>query len=244
MKIGALIGFIIAALGAFLRVSMFFRVSSVSLWASFRAASSVLTSTPVALIIIGHGLFIFGMLLVFFSGFVKSTGMMVVASILEILVFLTELAFWLFNLMYANTLLIFNAVSVFVAIFYLLGCISFRKHNKITLITGIFLFLVILVVQGVFGIGFMVQSYDENGFIEVYFILNGILTIFWTIQALFFSFSKKELGWSHEEEDSLSVETGAAFASYVPYETEPRVAGKGAKKKKKKKSKDEFTFDF
>lgn len=243
MKIGALIGFIFAAVGAFLRSWAFFQIKSTTLWSDFRSASSVVNSGTAPVMIIGHAVFIFGMLLVFFSGFVKTTALMVIASILEILVFLAELAFWLFGLMYGTTLLIFNGISVFVAIFYLLGLISFRKKNKITVITGILLFLLIVAVQGVFGIAFMVQQFNDDGFVGFYFVNWGILTIFWTFHSLMFSFSKKEIGWSSQEDDSLSVETGAAFASYVPYETEPRDSGK-SKKKKKKKSKDDFTFDF
>ncbi|MCF2139964.1 MAG: hypothetical protein K9W44_07915 [Candidatus Lokiarchaeota archaeon] len=242
MKIGALIGFIIAALGAFLRTFAYFQVTTVDLWLDFRNASSVI-ETPVPLVIVGHAVFIFGMLLVFSSGFVKSTAMMVIGNIFFIITFLMELSFWFFNLMYGGTLIIFNGVYTLSALIYMLGCISFRKHNVITVITGILLFLLIVGVQGVIGIGLMAQFFDDNGFVSMYFVAQSVLTIFWAFHALLFSFSKKELGWSHEdEEDSLSVESGAAFASYVPYETGPRTEGKSKKKKKKKK--DDFTFDF
>ncbi|WP_457558458.1 hypothetical protein [Candidatus Harpocratesius sp.] len=242
MKIGALIGFIIAALGAFLRSFAYFRVITVNLWIDFRNASSVI-GTPVPLIIVSHAVFIFGMLLVFFSGFVKSTGMMIIGNIFFIITFLMELIFWLFNLMYGGTLIIFNGVYILSSLLYMLGCISFRKHNVITVITGILLFLLVVGIQGVVGIGLLAQYNDDNGFISMYFVMQSVLTIFWVFHALLFSFSKKELGWRHEDEDdSLSVESGAAFASYVPYETRPRTEGKGKKKKKKKK--DDFTFDF
>ena len=120
---------------------------------------------------------------------------------------------------------------------YLLGLIAFRKYNKITIITGIILLLATIGIQGAMGIIFYILYSNDDNFIQMYFQLLYIEGFLWALHAFFFSLSKKKVGWKHEDDDELSVESGGAFASYVPTE-------KKVKTKKKSKKDDEFTFDF
>lgn len=239
MKIGALIGFIFTAAGAFLRFLAFQVVTDSTLWTSYRNFASI--SNPNLLILLGNGAFTIGLTLLFLSSLVKSTGMMKIGSIFYLLAYLAEFVLYLFNQMFGIFLLLVNGFMVLSALFYLFGCIGFRKHNKLTIITGILIFLSALGIQGVLGIILMIQWVDNASFISVYFLALAIQGFLWTLHALLFSFSKKEVGWGGDDvEDTLSVESGGAFASYVPDEKKK----KGKKKKGKGKGGDDFTFDF
>ncbi|MHA1520777.1 MAG: hypothetical protein ACTSRK_11395 [Promethearchaeota archaeon] len=234
MKIGALIGFVFTLIGSILRLSMFSLVDSASIWSDFRELASFegFGLFPV----LANTLFLLGIILVLASGFVKTTVMMVIGSIFYILATLAELGLWLAGQMYDSTLVILNGFYVLAMLLYLLGLISFRKHNKITIISGIILFLATLGIQGGMGIIALIEFYDNDSFVQLYFQLLFIESFLWAVHALLFSFSKKKVGWAHEDDDERSVESGDAFASYVPVEK---------KSKKRRKSKDdEFTFDF
>ncbi|MHA1672734.1 MAG: hypothetical protein ACTSYI_03820 [Promethearchaeota archaeon] len=236
MKIGALIGSFFVLIGSFLRFSMFSLVDSTSVWTTFRYQASFegFGIFP----ILANVFFLLGVILVLVSGFVKTTVMMIIGTIFYLLATLVELGFWLSNQMYGVPLVIINGVYIIASLLYLLGLISFRKRNKITIITGIILFLATLGIQGAMGIFSMINFINNDSFIQLYFQLLYIESFLWTVHAFLFSLSKKDVGWKHEDdEDELSIESGAAFASYVPAE-------KKTKKKKRSKKDDEFTFDF
>ena len=59
-----------------------------------------------------------------------------------------------------------------------------------------------------------------------------------TLHSWVFGFSKKQVEYSDKVEDTLSVEKGQAFASYVPTEMKKK------KKGKKSSEDDEITFTF
>ncbi len=206
------------------------------MWTEFRSQASFdgIGFLP----FISNTIFLLGVIIVLASGFVKSTAFMVVGTIFYLLATLVELGLWYAGQMYGASLVLINGFYVLASLLYLLGLISFRKHNKITIITGIILLLATLSIQVGLGIIAMMTSYNQDGFVQVYFVALSIEGFLWTLHAFLFSFSKKKVGWKHEDdEDELSIESGAAFASYVPAE-------KKTKKRKKSKKDDEFTFDF
>ena len=134
-----------------------------------------------------------------------------------------------------------------------IGCIQYRSHNKVAVISSILLFIIVAVNNAHFSVIRLYVIQDEllmvfNGFLLIYMGQN----IFTFLHALIFSFSKKDLYADDGTDDMMSVETGDAFASYVPSGKKSKSSSSSSfgssessgKKKKSKKNKDAYSFDF
>ncbi|MHA1583936.1 MAG: hypothetical protein ACTSVU_10095 [Promethearchaeota archaeon] len=143
----------------------------------------------------------------------------------------------LFDLAYVvgDGLLILGGLLSFI------GFITFRKHNKITIITSFLVFLGFC--SNLAGHFLSLDGSSLGTGFQTYILFIAIQAALLSIHSLVFSFSKKKVrGRKLEDEDSAySVDAGNAFASYMPYEEE--TDNKHKKKKKSKKS-DDFDFNF
>ena len=134
---------------------------------------------------------------------------------------------------------------ILASLFYLIGCIGFRKYNKLTVITAILLFLSSLVVQGFIGLVMLFQGFYDNSFVITYLFIGLYIQGFlWVLHNFLFIFSKKRIGWEDDDEDQLSVENGGAFSSYISDDNVKKKQKKKRKKKEKSSDNDDFTFDF
>jgi len=122
----------------------------------------------------------------------------------------------------------------------------YRKQSKLGVFTGLFLFLVVLVSNLIINFIFInsgVISLALGSEISLYGAL--VQMVFFILHGFAYSFSKKKSeSWDDGEDDTMSVESGDAFASYVPSGKPKKEKSKKDKKKKKSKGDDDFIFDF
>lgn len=136
-------------------------------------------------------------------------------------------------------------IMIIALLFYFIGIIQYREHNKVAIFSSILLFLI--GVTHNFGI---MWSGQLPPYIGTYFAQSFVFFL----HGLIFTFSKKNIYDDDKVEDTMSVKSGDAFASYVPggssytagYTPGPSSGGKkkGKKKKKKQEVEDDFDFDF
>ncbi len=150
---------------------------------------------------------------------------------------LTSTNYWTENGLY----ILGGFVLAFVGLLMFIGCIQYRQHNKLAIITSLLVFLVLLGHNVFFGFIYRygIGTASATAMLaHLYTLLaqSGILVI----HGLIFSFSKKDIFADDGAEDLMSVETGDAFASYVPSKKKKKSKDTGGKKK----SKDAYSFDF
>ena len=145
---------------------------------------------------------------------------------------------WLIGAVFEPLYNIGGIIMFLGVLLYFVGCIQFRKHNIVAICTGFLLFLSVLGTQIVIGTILMAISGADSIIITVHFITLITQIIIFILHSWVFGLSKKRVEYSDKVEDTLSVEKGQAFASYVPEDMKTK------KKKGKPSEDDEITFTF
>jgi len=124
-------------------------------------------------------------------------------------------------------------------ILYFVGCIQFREHNNVAVITGFLLLIAVLCAQFV-GLLFSFSGERPNNiWIQIHFITLIVQTVIFTIHSWILGLSKEIVDYSDEVEDTLSVEKGQAFISYISDDMNKKIV-----KGKKPSESDEINFTF
>ena len=240
VKIGALIGAFFTTIGGFFLI---FALASVTTpeftWENVRDSVSFVSGNTTFLGVFSIIMFYFGIMLVLGSGFIKGTLFLKIGGGVMIIGVLNVMIAWAIGGFYQPLYYIGGIIMFLGVILYFIGCIQFRKNNIITIFTGFLLFLSILISQIVIGLILMAISNMDEGIIEIHFITLIVQTVLFIFHSWIFGFSKKRVEYSDDVEDTLSVENGQAFTSYVS----DNMKKKGKKDKKPSES-DEITFTF
>lgn len=246
MRKGALIATIFLIIGFILEIMLFSNV--------FRGATyvdlifNIQTTFYGAFIVVPYLSMIFFLMMSMGSKKV----LMIIGSVLSILGLVAQLLGMLTSNdpdhlgLFSTIYVLGSYVLVVGMLFYFIGCIMFRKQSKLGIFTGLFLFLIVLVSNLI--ISFILISSEVipqalGSELSLYGAL--VQMVFFILHGFAFSFSKKKSdSWDDGEEDTMSVESGDAFASYVPSGKPKKERSKKDKKKKKSKGDDDFIFDF
>lgn len=240
VKIGALIGAFLVTLGSIFQIIIYIVVvSGKGTWQGLQAAVSLVDGRANAWIVIFTILYYLGIIIVLGSGFIKGKLFLKIGGGVMIFGILPVMVAWLIGELFKVPYNIGGIIMFLGAILYFIGCIQFRRNNIVTIITGFLLFLSILISQVVFGTILMAISNMDEGIIEIHFITLLVQTILFILHSWIFGFSKKLVQYSDNVEDTLSVENGQAFTSYVSDDM-----NKKKKKDKKPSESDEITFTF
>ena len=141
--------------------------------------------------------------------------------------------------LYSIGFIIGSFIMVLGAILYFVGCIHFRKQNIVAVITGFLLLISVFCAELIFGFIIPFSNGGSDITIRMHFINLIIQAVIFLLHSWVFGFSKKRVEYSDKVEDTLSIESGQAFASYVPSDMK-----KKKKKGKKPSENDEITFTF
>ena len=247
MKIGAFITTIVLIIGTALEVLLFSRTFGSS-GASYAQMITAIQTSSVAIFIIVPYL---GMILLFVFSMGSKKVMMIIGSILGIL----GLGAQLIGIMtatgthigiYSTFYVLGSFVLVLGGLLYFIGCIQYRKQSKLGVISGFLLFFILLISN--FIVSYLLIEIDvilSPNAETISLIMALWQMIIFVFHGFVYSFSKKKDGsWDDGAEDTMSVESGDAFASYVPSGKSKKEKTKKGKKKKGPKEDDDFIFDF
>ena len=239
VKIGALIGaFLATAGGIFLNLALVNVISGGFTWQNFRDSIAFSEGSPNPIGSIATVLFYLGIIVVLGSGFIKGKLLLKIGGGIMIIGIILVMAGWFTGAIFEPLYNIGGIIMFLGSIVYFIGCIHFRKHNVVTIITGFLLVISILFSQIISGTVMLVVTGGAD--MWRYTHLGSLIfqvTIF-ILHSWIFGFSKKSIQYSDKVEDTLSVEKGQAFASYVPTEMKKK------KKSKKSSDDDDITFTF
>ncbi len=239
VKIGALIGAFLVTLGSIFQIIIYIVVvSGKGTWQGLQAAVSLVDGRANAWIVIFTILYYLGIIIVLGSGFIKGKLFLKIGGGVMIFGILPVMVAWLIGELFKVPYNIGGIIMFLGAILYFIGCIQFKKHNIVTIFTGFFMLLSILASQIVIGIILMVILGESDSLKIVHFGSLIFQVIIFVIHSWIFGFSKKEVEYSDDVEDTLSIEKGQAFASYVPSDMKKK------KKGKKPSENDDITFTF
>jgi len=240
VKIGALIGAICVTFGVIFQIMVYGIVASGdATLTDFRRALSIGDNTVNVLVSISFLFFYFGVILVLSSGFVNGKLFLKIGGAIMILGILNIMLAYFTSNPYEIQFIIGSFLMMLGIILYFVGCIHFRKNNIVALITGFLLLLSVLCAQFIGLIFSFTGEIPPLIWIRIHFNTLSIQAVIFTIHSWVFGFSKKRIDYSDKVEDTLSVENGQAFASYVPDNM-----NKKKKKGKKPSEDDEITFTF
>ena len=240
VKIGALIGAFFVSIGAFVQIIFYTVIASRNVTlVVFRDAMGM--SYKDANVLLDSSIFTFslGLVLVIGSEFIKGKLFLKIGGGIMILGIL--------NLMLANLTRdpddLFFLIGLFLmvlgVILYFVGCIHFRKHNIVAVITGFLLMIAVLCAQFIALIFFFSGEDPDLLWFRIHFITLSVQAFFFTLHSWVLGFSKKRVDYSDKVEDTLSVKNGQAFSSYIPDDMK-----KKKKKGKKTSESDEISFTF
>lgn len=244
MKIGTLISVILMIIGAALELIIALMVFNGDVTGEELIAAVQLDGGEINAILF---LSVFWLMVIFFFITVLTTKklFMILSAIFGILGVGGLLAGMLFDNWITSTIYILSCLSlILTTLFMIFGCIQYRAHNKIAIITSILLFLVVAFHNLYMGLIWpsSLSTVDLDLIMNFYLITYLIQSALFILHGLVLSFSKKDVYADDGAEDIMSVETGGAFASYVPSGGKKKM--KSPSKSKKKKSKDAYSFDF
>ena len=242
VKIGALIGAFFTTIGGFFLNIALARVadSSVS-WLDLRDASSFTSDYTSPFVVIPIFIYYFGIIFVLGSGFIKGTLFLKIGGGVMFIGILNVMIALFIGDLYSPSYKIGGIIMFLGVILYLIGCIQFRKNNIAIIFTGFLLFLSILISQIVFGAIIMALPVGDENIIKIHFITLIIQTIIFILHSWIFGFSKKRIEYSDKVEDTLSVENGQAFVSFV---SDDMNENENKKEDKKSSESDEINFTF
>ena len=240
VKIGALIGAFFVTIGTFLQIAVFSSVANgVRSWQEFQSAANIAGGTAQVLVVSSLFVFFLGIILVFGSGFVKGKLFLMIGGGIMIIGYFTIIISMLNGALYEGGFIAGTFIMVLGVILYFVGCIHYRKHNIVAVITGFLLLIAVLCAELIFGFLVPFSNGGSDITIRMHFIALIVQAVIFTLHSWVFGFSKKRIEYSDKVEDTLSVENGQAFASYVPDNMK-----KKKKKGKKSSESDEITFTF
>ena len=169
----------------------------------------------------------------------------IVGSLFGIIAYGLYLVAWCFGPPGSQFLQFFaNPLMIVVALFMLTGSVMMRKEGALSIFSGVLLLIIAVGLHGVYWhveiIGTLfrpdvmsiqgTQSFEEK--MNIFLILSMVEGFLYGLHALFIGFSRQgPKGADDEEEDSLSVDQGSAFASTM--EEKPK------KEKKQKPAKNQ-----
>ena len=244
VKIGALIGAFFTTFGGFFLIFAFASIFDSHFipaitWETIRDAGSFGNDSNSILGILSLIFFYFGIVLVLGSGFIKGKLFLKIGGGVMIIGIVNVIIAWLIGGFYQLLFYIGGIIMFLGVVLYSVGCIQYRKHNKITIFTGFLLVISMLLSQIILGTIITALSNTTDTIIKVHFITLIIQTILFILHSWIFGFSKKQVKFSDDVEDTLSIENGAAFESHV------FDGVKGKKKNGENSSEnDEVTFTF
>ena len=239
VKIGALIGAFFVTVGGFLQIVVFSSVASGSrTWVQFQAAANIAGGNAQFLVVSAIVVFYLGFIIVLGSGFVKGKLFLKIGGGIMILGILLVMLSMISGSFYEPQFITGSILMVLGVILYFVGCIHYRKHNIVAVITGFLLLIAVFCAELIFGFLIPFSSGGADTTIQLHFILLIVQAVIFILHSWVFGFSKKQVEYSAKVEDTLSVEKGQAFASYVPSDMKKK------KKKEKPSEDDEITFTF
>jgi len=239
VKIGALIGAFFTTIGGiFLILAMAMVSSSGSSWDGFQDSVSLAGGNAHWLGVLSTILYYLGIIIVLGSGFIKGKLFLKIGGGVMFIGIMMVLIAWLIGGLFQPLFNLGGIIMFLGVLLYFIGCIQFRKHNIVAICTGFLLFLSVLGTQIVVGTILMAISDANNSIVAVYFITSISQILIFVLHSWVFGLSKKHVEYSDKVEDTLSVEKGQAFASYVPQDMNKK------KKKGKPSEDDEITFTF
>jgi ABC-type multidrug transport system fused ATPase/permease subunit len=186
----------------------------------------------------GFGCFI---LMSIFIIFLKKK-LLIFAGLIGIATFALQGIAWLSGA--HNFELVSNLLLIFFAFLLMLGAIMMRKESKLSIISGIILFLFVVALQGFLFMSTVMPMINAYWYEEQFQPLENVVNLYYTlvcaqygliaIHVLLTSFSRKRQK-SEDIQDTMSVEKESAFTSYV--EEKP-------KKQKPKQKPEEVQWKF
>jgi len=244
VKIGALIGAFFTTTGGFFLIFALSSIFDSSLipavtWETVRDAVTFSSESISFLGIFSIIAFYFGIMLVLGSGFIKGKLFLKIGGGVMILGIVNVIISWFIGGFYGILYYIAGIIMFIGVVLYSVGCVQYRKHNIFPIFTGFLLVLSMLITQIILGTIITAFSNPTDIITRIHFINLIIQTILFILHSWIFSFSKKQVKFSDDVEDNLSIEKGLAFESHVHDDV----------KKEKKKSEeptedDEITFTF
>ena len=201
-----------------------------------QTASSLAGGSAQVLAVSSILIFYLGFIFALGSRFVKGNLYLKIGGSIMILGILTIMISMLIG-SYGWNYMIGELLLVLGAIFYFVGCIQIRKYNNNVFITGFLLFVVVICAEFIFGFIFPLFGESFELWVLIFFVALMVQAIIFTLHSWVLGFSKESVDYSDKVEDTLSVENGPAFASYVLDDMKK-------KKGKKLSESDEITFTF
>jgi len=239
VKIGALIGaFLTTVGGIFLNIGIVNVISGGFSWQNLMDSISFTEGSPNPIGVVSTVLFYLGIIIVLGSGFIKGKLLLKIGGGIMIIGLLNVMIAWLIGALFEPLYNIGGIILFLGAIVYFIGCIQFRKYNIVTIFTGFLLLISILFSQIVAGTIMLAVTNGSNAWRDIHLASLILQVVLFILHSWIFGFSKKSIQYSDNVEDTLSVEKGQAFASYVPTEMKKK------KKGKKPSEDDEITFTF
>ena len=148
VKIGALIGaFLTTVGGIFLNLALSRILNSSVTWEDVRDGASF-TSGSISPFVVGPIiLFYLGIILVLGSGFIKGKLLLKIGGGIMIIGILLTMVAWVIGNLFEPLYNIGGIILFLGSLVYFIGCIHFRKHNVVTIVTGFLLVISILFSQ-------------------------------------------------------------------------------------------------
>ncbi len=239
VKIGALIGaFLTTVGGVFLNLGIMNMISRGMTWENFRDSIAFTEGSTSPLGVVSTVLFYLGIIVVLGSGFIKGKLLLKIGGGIMIIGIFNVMVAWFIGAIFEPLYNIGGIIMFLGSLVYFIGCIHFRKHNVVTIITSFLLVISILFSQIVAGTVMLVVTGGADMWREIHLASLILQVVLFILHSWIFGFSKKSIQYSDKVEDTLSIEKGQAFASYVPTEMKKK------KKGKKSSEDDEITFTF
>jgi len=217
VKIGALIGaFLTTVGGVFLNLGIMNMISRGLTWENFRDSIAFTEGSTSPLGVVSTVLFYFGIIVVLGSGFIKGKLLLKIGGGIMIIGVINVMVAWFIGAIFEPLYNIGGIIMFLGSIVYFIGCIHFRKHNVVTIVTGFLLVISILFSQIITGTIMLVISDGDDMWREIHLASLILQVVLFILHSWIFGFSKKSIQYSDKVEDTLSIEKGQAFASYVP----------------------------
>jgi hypothetical protein len=240
VKIGALIGAFLTTIGGiFLSLAIVNMMNNSNVtWENLRDAASFTSGNTSPFVATPIFPYYLGIMIVLGSGFIKGKLFLKIGGGIMIIALLLIMVSWFIGGLFEALYNIGGIILFLGVVVYFIGCIQFRKHNKVTIFTGFILILSIIFSQIVIGTIMLTVSGGDDMWREIHLGTLIFQVVMFILHSWIFGLSKKKVQYSDKVEDTLSVEKGQAFASYVPSEMKKK------KKAKKPSEDDEITFTF
>ncbi len=240
VKLGALIWAFFVTVWGYIQIVFYsFVTSGNATFDNFLQVVSIGNSCTNGLAVSSNIAFSLGVMLVLGSEFYKGKLLLKIGGGIMILGVLNIMFAYITGNPYELLFIMGSFLMVFGVILYFVGCIQFRKNNNVAIITGFLLLIAVLCAQFV-GLIFSFSGERSNYiWIQIHFITLIVQTVIFTLYSWVLGLSKEIVDYSDEVEDTLSVENGQAFVSYISDDVNKKMV-----KGKKPSESDEINFTF